>query len=202
MGRVYGGKQMYENGLGAKRQARAMVIMTTGSGPDAYGGRGVHASLNSILAPIQHGVFWFNGFQPLNPFVAWSVAHVAEAERRAYLDQLRTRMKNIFEEAPQTLPRLADFSKYGRDTKLRFGVIVSRKSALDKDYLEKIPDERKRVAELRRIGFIVDAAFSPPDAENWRGFLSVRAASLAEVEMQLMTLPLAKSLEFEIHHIE
>jgi N-ethylmaleimide reductase len=55
-GRIYGREKIYENGLG-QSQKRAMVIMTTGGGYDSYGGYGVNPPLDTILAPIQHGVF-------------------------------------------------------------------------------------------------------------------------------------------------
>jgi hypothetical protein len=76
MGRVYGGGRFYESGLGATRQARALIPMTTGGGPAAVSGHGVNPSLRSILSPIQHGLFWFNGFLPLDPFVVWSPARL------------------------------------------------------------------------------------------------------------------------------
>ncbi len=201
IGRVYGGPKLYEGGLGAKRNARAMVLMTTGGGPLVYSGRGVNPSLQSILAPIQHGIFWFNGFRPLEPFIAWSAARISDAERTAYLDQLRTRLESIFEERPLELPPLADFPQFGRDIKKRFKVVIRRKAQPDQAYLAKVPQEKARVAELRRAGFILEDVFSVPEAESWRGFLTVRAESEDEVKAQLNTLPLAYNLNFEIYEI-
>lgn len=201
MGRVYGGPKLYEGGLGSRRNARAMVLVTTGGGPVAYSGRGANPALDSILASIQHGIFWFNGFRPLDPFVAWSAARISDTERRGYLDQLKTRLRGIFEETPISLPPLADFPQFGPDAKTRFKVVIRRKKPADEAYLAKIPQERARVAELRRAGFILDDVFSPPDAETWRGFLTVRATSLDEVSAQLKTLPLAYNLDFEIFEL-
>ena len=154
-----------------------------------------------ILAPIQHGIFWFNGFRPLEPFIAWSAARISDAERTAYLDQLRTRLESIFEERPLELPPLADFPQFGRDIKKRFKVVIRRKAQPDQAYLAKVPQEKARVAELRRAGFILEDVFSVPEAESWRGFLTVRAESEDEVKAQLNTLPLAYNLDFEIYEI-
>jgi NAD(P)H dehydrogenase (quinone) len=201
MGRVYGGAKMYEGGLGSKRGARALVVMTTGGGPVAYSGRSVDLALSAILGPIHQGVFWFNGFLPVEPFVAWSPARVSGVERAAYLEQLKTRLRNIFDEAPIQLPRLADFPQNGLDTKKRFKVVISHKQAPDDAYRARIPEERARVAELRRIGFVLDEDFSPPDAAVWRGFWTVRASSADEVKEKLRTLPLAYNLDFEIYEV-
>ncbi len=64
MGRIYGGPKLYEGGIGQATK-RGLVIMTTGGGPAVYNGWGQNPSLDAILIPIQHGIFWFNGFLPL-----------------------------------------------------------------------------------------------------------------------------------------
>jgi muconolactone delta-isomerase len=178
-----------------------MVLMTTGGGPAAYSGRGVNPSLNAILAPIQHGVFWFNGFRTLEPFIAWGAARVSDQDRVQYLEQLKSRLQGIFDEVPIELPPLAEFPQFGPDTKKRFKVVVSRKQAADDAYRARISEERARVAELRRTGFVLEDVFSPADAEVWRGFLTVRARSEEEVQEKLATLPLAYNLNFEIHEL-
>ncbi|MEM9366637.1 MAG: NAD(P)H-dependent oxidoreductase [Planctomycetota bacterium] len=43
-GRIYGGSKLYESGVGGGTK-RGMVLMTTGGGPDVYGGWGVNPSL-------------------------------------------------------------------------------------------------------------------------------------------------------------
>src|SRR5262249_15171973 len=72
------------------------------------------------LAPIQHGVFWFNGFLPLDPFVAWSPARLGDDARAACLAQLRARLTGVFAEPPIHLPPLTDFPQFGLDTKKSF----------------------------------------------------------------------------------
>ena len=199
MGRVYGGKRLYEGGLGAARRARGLILMTTGAGPHSYGGRGVNPPLNAVLAPIQHGIFWFNGYLPLEPFVAFGASRSTAEDRSTNLERLRERLPGIFDESPIELPPLADFPQFGPDLKKRFMVVVTRRAPLDAAGRALIPSEVARLAELRRQGWIVDQALAPPSAEPWHGFLTFRAGSEEEVRGQLATLPLAPRLEFQIH---
>jgi NAD(P)H dehydrogenase (quinone) len=198
MGRVYGGAKLYECGVGSSRGARAMVLMTTGGVPASYGGRGVNPPLRAILEPINHGVFWFNGYEPLEPFVAWSVARVGDEERAGYLTSLRERLAGIFEEKPLELPPLQDFPQFGLDTKKRFVVSLHLKRVIDEALLAKVPEERAHIAEMQRTGFLLEYGFSPNTAAVWRGFLTVRAATEAEVLERLHRLPMAEDLEFEV----
>ena len=99
--RIFGGARMYENGLGQGRR-RAMVIMTTGGAADAFGLRGIHLSLESILNPIEHGIFWFNGFLSLKPFIAFQPARLSHDERTSYLRKLGERLQHIEGEQPRT----------------------------------------------------------------------------------------------------
>ena len=97
--RIFGGTRMYENGLGQGRK-RAMIIMTTGGNSGAFGAPGIHPSLETILAPIEHGIFWFNGFVPLNPFIAFQPARITHDERTTYLQALSERLQRVDHEQP------------------------------------------------------------------------------------------------------
>ena len=79
-----------------------MVIMTTGGAADAFGLRGIHLSLESILNPIEHGIFWFNGFLSLKPFIAFQPARLSHDERTSYLRALGERLQHIEGEQPRT----------------------------------------------------------------------------------------------------
>jgi NAD(P)H dehydrogenase (quinone) len=201
-GRIYGLSKIYERGLGQARR-RALVLMTTGGVENAYSGRGVNPALQTILTPIQHGIFWFNGFQPLSPFVAWHVAHGSDDDRRLILQQLRDRLSRIFDESPLVLPPLGDFPSYGDlDAKKRFLVTVTRKSQPDDAYRALLSAEKTRIAELRRLGFITNTAFSAKDESNWCAFLEVRSPSREDAERELQTLPLAPRLNFDLTEIQ
>jgi NAD(P)H dehydrogenase (quinone) len=198
--RIYGGAKIYEGGLGQAKK-RAMVLMTTGGGPDVYGGYGVNPSLATILAPVQHGVFWFNGFLPLTPFVAWSPARITPQERAKYLDELQARLQNIATEPPQVLPPLADFPGWGKDTKKRFMVTVTRIKPMDAQFKSLIPAEQAHLTEWRRLGLVLDFRMMSPTAEPWRAFMLFREIDATTVKKHLGTLPLAPWLEFDIAEV-
>jgi len=108
-GRIYGQGRWYEKGLG--RGKRAVVLVTTGGPASMYSGKGLHPALEAILTPIHHGIFWFNGFSPLSPFVAWSAAHGSDLDRQKVLENWRTRLPNLFDEPTLQLPCAADFDQ-------------------------------------------------------------------------------------------
>ncbi len=196
-GRIYGGGRIYETRLG-NSQKRAMVIMTTGNGSVTYGDKGVNPPLATVLAPVQQGVFWFCGFLPLSPFVAWTPAHITPEERDKYLDSLTERLKNIGAEPPQVLPPLSDFPNWGEDEKKRFMVMLTRSKPVDEKFKSLIPLETERLAELKRLGFLLAVHLGLPQAEPWRGFLYFRETDAAAVLKHVETLPLAEWLEFQI----
>jgi NAD(P)H dehydrogenase (quinone) len=201
MRRIYGDGKLYETGTGQGRK-RAMVMMTVGGVSVAYDGYGVNPPMKSILAPIEHGVFWFNGFRPLAPFLAWGPARITHEERVAYLRQLDARLRDIENETPRTLAPLADFPGFGKDRKRRFLVTCKRRAAPNDTYLSLVPAERARVAELERAGILLDLKLSAPDADPWRAFLLMREADAEAVGGHLSTLPLAPYLDFEITELE
>ena len=199
-GRIYGGAKIYEGGLGQAKK-RALVLMTTGGGAAVYGGYGVNPPLATILAPVQHGVFWFNGFLPLAPFVAWSPARILPEERAKYLEALEIRLNNISTEPPQVLPPLADFPDWGKDTKKRFMVTVTRVKPMDEKFKSLVAAEQAHVAEWRRLGLLLDFRMMSPAAEPWRAFMLFRESDAAAVQQHLATLPLAPWMGFEIAEV-
>jgi NAD(P)H dehydrogenase (quinone) len=196
-GRIYGGGKLYENGLGRAKK-RGLILMTTGGGPDVYGGFGANPPLSAILAPIQHGVFWFNGFLPLEPFVAWSPARVSPEQRQSYLEQLDQRLRSLDTEKPLVLPPLSDFPDMGKDTKKRFMVTCSLAKARDEGFEKLVPAEGRHVAEFKRRGLVLAAYIGNPATPSWHVFLVFRETSAEAVREQLQTFPLAPYLNFEV----
>ncbi|MEO1128892.1 MAG: NAD(P)H-dependent oxidoreductase [Planctomycetota bacterium] len=196
-GRIYGGPKLYENGVGRGR-SRAMVLMTSGGGEHVYSGLGVNPPLRTILDPIEHGVFWFNGFRPIDSFVAWSPARISQDERTQYLDRLAHRMSGIFDETPRQLAPLADFPNFGLDTKLRFLVFARRTAPLPRDRADLLAAEHRAIDALRHSGRLLSCEMSAPEREDWQAALVLRGSDEAEVMGWLHSLPTASSLAFDI----
>ena len=147
---------------------------------------------------MQHGVFWFNGFRPLEPFVAWSPAHVSPEDRQAYLSALDSRLDNLFDEQPIILPNAADFPNWGKDTQNRFIVVATRKREADEEFHRRVPDEVDMIKRWKREGHLMEMQMAEPSDPNWRAFLKMRAATADDVEKLLQQLPLADYLDFSI----
>jgi NAD(P)H dehydrogenase (quinone) len=199
-GRIYGGTKLYENGLG-HAQKRGLIIMTTGGGPDVYGGYGPNPSLSNILAPIQHGVFWFVGFLPLDPFIAWSPARISQEERLQYLLELDRRLRNLDGERPRVLPPLSDFPNFGKDSKKRFMVTASMGGPFSESSTALMLEEIKYVADLKRRGLVLADYLGVPTVLSWREFLVFREASEEAVMSHIQSLPMAPLLKFEVKEL-
>lgn len=100
MGFAYGGGKWYDQG-GLKGK-RAMLAITTGGPEASYLERGINGAIGDVLFPIQHGILYFCGFEVLQPFVAWSPAHLDEPTRVALLDRYGQALSGI--EARERVP--------------------------------------------------------------------------------------------------
>jgi NAD(P)H dehydrogenase (quinone) len=197
MRRIYGDGKLYENGLG-RATRRAMVIVTTGGGPDAYGGYGVNPSLESVLTPIQHGIFWFNGFLPLDPFVAWSAARTTPETREKYLHDLRTRLQRLDQETPRRLPPLNDFPAFGKDQKKRFMVTLSGNGLMQGQSPGLTPTEMREIERLKRDGIVLSSHFGSADAGRWRAFLVVRESTAERVREVVGSMQIASRVDYDV----
>jgi NAD(P)H dehydrogenase (quinone) len=89
MGLVYGaGKGVYDNGT--YKNKTAFLTLTTGGPEVAYGDTGKNGNLDTILYPIQHGMFYFAGMTVLPPFISFSPARITDEERKAQLALYKT----------------------------------------------------------------------------------------------------------------
>ncbi|MFE6752350.1 NAD(P)H-dependent oxidoreductase [Streptomyces sp. NPDC057684] len=50
---------------------RVLVSVTVGARRSAFSDGGIHGSLEDVLHPIQHGLFWFTGMNPPEPFAVY-----------------------------------------------------------------------------------------------------------------------------------
>lgn len=197
--RIYSRGKWYENGVGQGK--RALILMTTGGSARKYSPAGIHPALESVLAPIHEGIFWFNGFAPLPPFVAWEAAHVTNDDRRALLDSLRSRITNVLTEPVIELPRSTDFDPLtGVDTMVRFMVVIRRMRVPVDKYRSLVPAEVKFLKNLHREGKLLNLHITPEEVDQaaWCCFLTIRERSLEAVRDLCAALPLAGYLSFEI----
>jgi NAD(P)H dehydrogenase (quinone) len=175
-GRIYGGGRWYDKGLG--RGKRAMVLITTGGAKSTYDRKGLHPELTTILTPIHHGIFWFNGFSPLQPFVAWAAAHGSDADRKRVLDQWQNRSKGLFQEQTIQLPRLADFDEETfRDRVPRFMVILTRRRSVEYGPESLVYATVEQLVRLHADGVLLRYDLAKLSSPNWRGFLVFRERS-------------------------
>lgn len=93
MGHVYGGgKGVYENGC--YPQKTALLCFSTGGPEQAYNG-GKNGHLDTILFPVQHGIFYFTGMTVLPPFIAYSPARKTDEERKNILNEYHVYLNNL-----------------------------------------------------------------------------------------------------------
>jgi len=103
MGRFYGYGHIYETGV--LQGKKAMLSLTTGGGPEHYMADGFNGDINSILRPIQRGMFEFTGFSVLAPQIVYSPAHRSQEERVTEIEAYCNRLKQIDSENPITVGR-------------------------------------------------------------------------------------------------
>ena len=106
-GRVYGGGKWYDDGL--KRGKRAMISMTTGGPESMYSAQGLNGDIDTLLYPINHGVFRFIGFDVLPQYMVWGPARMSDDERAAALEGYRERLRTFHETTPIAYPSLSEY---------------------------------------------------------------------------------------------
>lgn len=97
MERFYKGGRIYKDGM--MKGKKALLSVTTGTELGAYQYGALHnGDMETILRPIQRGMFEFLGFSVLKPQISYAVAHLTDEERAKELSEWGTRLKYIFEE--------------------------------------------------------------------------------------------------------
>jgi NAD(P)H dehydrogenase (quinone) len=90
---IYGPGKRFENGSFIGK--RAMLSLTTGDPERRYGEGSRNPPLESLLLPIHHGIFKYNGFTVVEPFVAWEPGRLTLEDRKQYLNDLSAKLLNI-----------------------------------------------------------------------------------------------------------
>ena len=106
-GVIYGGGKWYDHGV--FKGKRAMVSMTTGGPATMYSPDGLNGDMDMLMYPVNHGILRFTGYDVLPQLVAWAPAHVDDATRAGYLDQLKDRLDHFWDETPITYPGVDDY---------------------------------------------------------------------------------------------
>jgi NAD(P)H dehydrogenase (quinone) len=111
MGFAYGAGKRYDQG-GLKGR-RAMLALTTGGPEASYSERGISGAMEQILFPIQHGILYFCGLQPLPPFVVYGPAHMGAEQRQAALESYRQHLLALDTLEPLGFRPVADYDSNG-----------------------------------------------------------------------------------------
>ncbi|MFF1697734.1 NAD(P)H-dependent oxidoreductase [Streptomyces sp. NPDC058257] len=115
---------------GALAGRRALVSVTVGARESSFTDRGIHGRMADILHPVQHGLFWFTGMEPLEPFVVYDANDLPEdrfaATKRAY----GRRLDGLFTDDPVPFRSLVG-GDYDHDMRLLPGVEAPGTSGLD-----------------------------------------------------------------------
>ncbi|MEU1396042.1 NAD(P)H-dependent oxidoreductase [Micromonospora zamorensis] len=101
-------------GAGALAGRRALLSVTIGARESAFSDRGIHGPLTDVLFPIQHGLFWFTGMSPLEPFTVYDSLDVPEERFAAAKRDYGRQLDGLFTEKPVAFRSLVG-GDYGHD---------------------------------------------------------------------------------------
>ncbi|MFB6891642.1 NAD(P)H-dependent oxidoreductase [Kitasatospora sp. NPDC056327] len=108
-------------GDGALGGRRGLLAVSVGARESSFSDRGVHGPLADVLFPLQHGVLWFTGLAPLEPFAAYGTVALPEEGFAAVAEAYGRRLDGLFTEEPVPFRRL-DGGDYERDMRLKEGL--------------------------------------------------------------------------------
>ncbi|MFB4289918.1 NAD(P)H-dependent oxidoreductase [Nonomuraea sp. ATR24] len=115
---------------GALAGRRALASVTIGARESAFSGRGVHGRLADVLFPLQHGLFWFTGMTPLEPFAVYDSVDVPRERFAQVTQEYGRRLDGLFTDEPVPY-RTLTCGDYGRDMRLLPGVEAPGTAGLD-----------------------------------------------------------------------
>ncbi|WP_052847217.1 NAD(P)H-dependent oxidoreductase [Streptomyces avicenniae] len=79
---------------------RALLSVTYGARESAFSERGIHGRLADVLHPVQHGLFWFTGMTPLDPFAVHGSLDVPPERYARITEAYARRLDGLFTDAP------------------------------------------------------------------------------------------------------
>jgi NAD(P)H dehydrogenase (quinone) len=108
-GTFYGAGRTFERG--GMQGKRAMLSLTTGGLPPMFSETGRFGGLYPLMFHLNYGSLRFVGYDVLDPFVVYGPARIGQDAREAYLDQWRTRLASVEDEAPIPYPLWDQFDE-------------------------------------------------------------------------------------------
>ncbi|MCA6091145.1 NAD(P)H-dependent oxidoreductase [Streptomyces sp. SCA3-4] len=109
---------------------RALVSVTAGARESAFSDRGVHGRLEDVLHPLQHGLFWFTGMAPLEPFAVFGANDLPEERFAVAQQEYARRLDGLFTDEPVPFRSLVG-GDYDRAMRLLPGVEAPGAGGLD-----------------------------------------------------------------------
>jgi NAD(P)H dehydrogenase (quinone) len=107
-GFAYGQGKWYDKGIFLGK--KAMLVVTTGAPEFMYKHDHVQGDINDIFFPVNHGIFYFCGFTPLEPFYVYSPSHVTQEDREKMLQSHADYLRDINSIKPIQYRTLADIN--------------------------------------------------------------------------------------------
>ncbi|MWA09094.1 NAD(P)H-dependent oxidoreductase [Streptomyces sp. BA2] len=117
-------------GEGALAGRRALVSVTVGARESSFSERGIHGRLAEVLHPVQHGLFWFTGMAPLEPFAVYAANELPEDQFAAAKREYARRLAGLFTDEPVPFRSLVG-GDYDHDMRLLPGVEAPGTKGLD-----------------------------------------------------------------------
>ncbi|MEU5001231.1 NAD(P)H-dependent oxidoreductase [Streptomyces sp. NPDC021622] len=118
----------YSEGVLAGR--RALVSVTLGARESSFSDRGIHGRLTDVLYPLQHGLSWFTGMAPLEPFAVYDANELPDERFAAAKREFGRRLDGLFTDEPVPFRSLVG-GDYDHDMRLLPGVETPGTSGLD-----------------------------------------------------------------------
>ncbi|OMI39689.1 NAD(P)H-dependent oxidoreductase [Streptomyces sparsogenes] len=115
---------------GALAGRRALLSVTIGARESSFADRGIHGRLSDVLFPLQHGLFWFTGMAPLEPFALYGSLDVSDERFARTQREYGRRLDRLFTDEPVAYRSLTG-GDYGRDMRLLPGAEAPGTSGLD-----------------------------------------------------------------------
>jgi NAD(P)H dehydrogenase (quinone) len=197
MGRIYGGGKFYDAGIGHGK--RAMVVATIGGPSTMYDGYGINPQLDTLLQPIEHGIFAFNGYAPLPAFVVHGPARMSQEERLAELQRLADQLAQLDQLTPRAVPAVSEFEGFvGSDRWPRFMVEMKRSAGGDGNSMTWANASAALSKELRRQGKLLSFHASAADDPHGTAWMLIREHSRDAVERSLGSLSAQAGLRFSV----